>query len=264
MRAYILIILMSTLTLIDLQSALALDSEDSSDIDQVEAEIGRNAPKQSVQDLEKKDDAKFEKFSDLGKLAPFSEISVIQKRYMPKTGRFQAYGGLNYLTNDPWYWGVGATLKLGYFFTEAYGIEGTYSAFSTSEKQPIKDLRDNHAVSTSSLTTTKSYMGLDFVWTPVYGKLSLGNQKIVPFDMYFAFGGGNSGTSDSQTAGTLHFGTGQIFAISKSMGFRWDFSWNRFSAAVRDETTGNSTTNSTDNLFLTLGVSFFFPEAKYR
>lgn len=264
-KFYILLITISFLSLFH-RNAVANEPglESDPEVDSVEAEIEKNSNKQKPVTEKKIEDEKIEKFEDLVKLSSFSEVSVIQKRFLPKTKRFQAFAGLNYLTNDPWYWGMGFTGKFGYFFTEAWGIEGTASYFSNSEKQAIKDLRDNHAVSTSSLVTSKSYMGLDCVWTPVYGKFGLNNRKIIPFDMYFAGGFGNSGTSDSKSVGTLHLGTGQIFAITKGMGFRWDFSWNRYTATVKDDTTGNSSASTFDNLLLTLGMSFFFPEAKYR
>jgi outer membrane beta-barrel protein len=264
-KFYIALILISIVSLGHRDArANELGVENDPDVDTVEAEIEKSAPKQKPVTEKKIEDEKIEKFEDLVKLSSFSEVSVIQKRFLPKTKRFQAFAGLNYLTNDPWYWGMGVSGKFGYFFTEAWGIEASGSVFSTSEKQAIKDLRDSHAVSTSSLVTSKSFLGLDCVWTPVYGKLGLNNRKIIPFDMYFAAGFGNSGTSDSKSAATLHLGTGQIFALSKSMGVRWDFSWNRYSATVKDDTTGNSSSSTFDNLLLTLGVSFFFPEAKYR
>jgi outer membrane beta-barrel protein len=231
------------------------------DVDQVEAELNQNLAKQKAADQGDSSlkEEKIETFSDLGRLAPFSEVSVIQKRYLPKTGRFQAFGGLTYSMNDPWFLGLGLSGKIGYFLTEAWGIELSYTTLSNIEKSAVQDLKNNHAVTTTSLVSPKSYIGADVVWTPVYGKMSVGNKKILPFDMYFSLGAGNTGTADSQSAGTLRLSTGQIFAISKGMGFRWDFGWNRYNATTIDGTTGTF-----DNLLLTLGMSFFFPEAKYR
>lgn len=234
--------------------------EPDTDLDQIEAELQKGSTKQSP-DVEKKlEDEKIETFSDLGKLAPFSQVSIIQKRYMPKTGRLQLFAGLNYLANDPWYWGMGMSFRAGYFFTEQWGVEANYAGLSLTEKDSVKSLSTEHAVTANSLIGTKSYLGADLVWAPVYGKMSLVNRKIIPFDMYFSVGAGSTTTSDSQNPGTFRVGTGQIFAISKNMGFRWDFSWSRFNAVSQvDQSTGTF-----DNLILTFGLSFFFPEAKYR
>ena len=232
------------------------------DVNSVESEMAKSLAKQKAAtkaDTGSIKEEKMETFSDLGKLSQFSEVSVIQKRYLPKTGRFQAFAGLTYSSNDPWFLGMGLSGKLGYFLTESWGVEFSYTTLSNSEKGSVQDLRSNQGVTTSSLISPKSYLGADVVWTPVYGKMSLGNKKIVPFDMYFSFGGGNTSTADSQNASTLRLATGQIFAITKGMGFRWDFCWNRYSAKSID---GAQT--AFDNLLLTLGMSFFFPEAKYR
>lgn len=245
--------------------ARAQADESDVEIEQMEAELEKSlSPPEPVVPAVKIETIQVDTVSDLAKLAPFSDISVIQKRFLPKTGRFQLFGGLNYLANDPWYWGMGLTAKAGYAFTEALAIELTYSGFSNSEKQAIKDLRNNHAVTTDSIVTTKSYMGGDFVWSPIYGKLSLDNKRIVPFDMYFAGGGGISALSNNSSSSTVHLGLGQIFALSKSRGFRWDFSWSRFTATTTDSTTGAVSNNTFDNLLLTMGLSFFLPEANYR
>lgn len=235
------------------------DSVDEQDLNAIEAELEKSSNIQKKTEGDTAPDKKVENLSDLSRLSPFSEISVVQRRYLPKTKRFQAFAGLQYATNDPWYWGLGLNGKFGYFFSEALGLEGTYSFLSSSEKDAIKDLYKNHNVTTSSLVSPKSYTGLDLVWTPIYGKLGLTARRIVPFDMYFSLGGGSTGTADGQNASTLHFGTGQIYALTKARAFRWDFSWNRFNAKSID-----GKDSSFDNLLLTMGFSFFFPEANYR
>jgi hypothetical protein len=85
----------------------------------------------------------------------------------------------------------------------------------------------------------------------------------LPFDLYFSAGYGSTGTSSNESSGTIHLATGQVFAITKSTAFRWDFSWNFFSTSVTDSNQSTST-SSFNNLFLNVGMSWFFPEAKYR
>jgi outer membrane beta-barrel protein len=241
------------------------EEDENSDLDQIEAEIEKSAQKTPVRPSlpgATTTAPEPQSLSDLGKLAPFSEVSVLQKRYMPKTERFQVSLGLGGIMNDPWFYGLGGSLRLGYHFSESWGIEGTYTFLSSSERDSAKDLFDNNKVSTNSIVTTKGYMGADVVWSPIYGKMSLLNKRIIPFDMYFTAGMGQSqldgATSSSATA--IHVGTGQIYALSKSWGFRWDFSWNTYSATPSDK----GATTQFNNLILTLGTSFFFPEAKYR
>jgi len=245
-----------------------LSSDDAADVDQIEAEIERSAPKQQPAPTGSSatSQAEPQTLSDLGRLAPFSEVTVLQRRFQPKTERFQAGFGLGGIMNDPWFSGLGGSLRFGYHFTESWAIEGVGTFLSSSERDAAKDLFNNNKVSTSSIVATKGYYGLDLVWTPIYGKMSLFNKRIIPFDMYFAGGIGQSEV-DGATAKnlmTMHLGTGQIFATSKNWGFRWDFSWNTYSANQKSLTTGKETTTQFNNLILTLGASFFFPEVKYR
>jgi outer membrane beta-barrel protein len=216
-------------------------------------------PASAADQSEQKTDEALTDFSGLGKLASFSEVSVIQKRYMPKTERFQFFLGPAIVTNDPFFNTSGGELKFSYFLTETWGLELNYFSLATSEKDSTKELRKINGISTVNLVYPKSYMGLDLVYVPVYGKMSWFNKKIIPFDLYFAAGYGTTGTQAGEKAGTVHLAAGQIFSITKAFALRWDFSWNFFSATGID-----GSKSSANNLFLSVGASFFFPEAKYR
>lgn len=241
--------------------------EDSVDLDQIEAEIERGAPPPSrpatTNNTSTVSDP--QSLSDLGRLSPFSEVSVLQRRFMPKTERFQASFGFGGITNDPWFNGIGGSLRFAYHFTEAWAVEGTGTFLSSSEREAAKDLFTNNRVSTSSIVSTKGYFGLDLMWTPIYGKMSLFNKRIIPFDMYFSGGMGQSQVdgAKSDSIMTMHFGTGQIYALTKSWGFRWDFSWNTYTAN-QVSASGKESSTQFNNLILTLGGSYFFPEVKYR
>ncbi len=222
--------------------------------------VAEKAPKVNV---------KVEKIADLNKLASFSEISVIQKKYLPKTERFQLYAGVGTTTNSPWFLNLGAKFNLGYYFTESFGIELSGIILSNSERQVSKEIRDNNSLQPEKFVNTKNYMGADIVWAPIYGKLSLLNERIIPFDMYFSAGGGTSSTNSQEgSVPTIHIGTGQIFAINKAFAFRWDYSWSFFQAtpfiANGSASSSQPLKNSYNDLILTAGFSFFFPEAKYR
>lgn len=238
--------------------------EDQTDLDTIEAELSKSKVTAKPEPTSAREAVRNpERISDLGKLSPFSEISVIQKRFLPKTERFQFNIGLATIANDPWFYGVGLGGRFGYAFRENLAVELNYSFLSNSPKEAVKDLKQQHAVDTDSIVTAKSYLGLDIVWSPIYGKLSLFNKRIVPFDMYFAGGAGQMGVSNARTSSStaFHFGTGQIFAMSKAVGLRWDLSFNFFQA---QPTTAGANPGQFNTVLLTVGASFFFPEAKYR
>ncbi len=248
----------SILCLSILCSSAAFAEEDD-DLNSIENELSKSAPKKVAPKIDKYGDEKSGSDANLYNLSPFQEVAVIQKRYLPKTGRFEFHGGLTTITNDSFYLSGGAEARIAYYFREAHGVELFYFNFGTSERQIKTDLRDINAVATTSLIRAHSYIGLDYKWTPMYGKLTLFNQRLVPFDLYFSFGAGGTGTTTSSAAPTVHLGTGQLFALSKRTAFRWDFSWNFFA-----DKGISGTYQSFNNLFLSAGVSFFYPEAKYR
>lgn len=249
--------------------AQSSEPDETGDVDTIETEIGKKPPAPATSPNSKTLESlkEPEKLSDLSKLAPFSEVSVIQRKFLPKTERFQMYLGLATIANDPWFWGIGGGGRFGYSFTEQWAVELNFSFLSNSEKDSVRDLRTNNSVNTNSIVSAQSYLGIDMVWTPIYGKMSLFNKRIVPFDMYFTLGLGQTGITNATTSNAMsfHFGGGQIFAMSKSVGFRWDLSWNFYNATPNPGSSGASLSASQfNNLLLTLGASFFFPEAKYR
>lgn len=211
---------------------------------------------------------KIERLTDLNTLSPFREISIIQKKYLPKTERFQIYMAGGMTTNSPWFLNLGAKVNISYFFTETFGIELGGMFLSNSEREVSKEIRENNRLQPEKFVNTKSHYGADLVWAPIYGKVSFVNNRIIPFDMYFSAGVGSSSTNSQEgTNTTFHIGTGQIFALSKSMAFRWDYSWNMYKATpVADSSLGTGTpeSNNYNDLILTAGVSFFFPEVSNR
>lgn len=205
--------------------------------------------------------------TDLNKLAPFSDISVIQKKFLPKTNRFQFFAAGGLTTNSPWFNNLGLKLNLGYHMTESFGLEGSVMLFNNSESEAAKEIRSNNNLQPNKFVITKSNMGLDLIWSPIYGKIATLDQTIIPFDMYFSLGGGTSATNSQEgSVPTFHVGTGQIFALSKSMAFRWDYSWNFYQATPEVDASATSLPSQSNynDLIFTAGVSFFFPEAKYR
>jgi outer membrane beta-barrel protein len=199
--------------------------------------------------------------SGLGKLAPFSDIAVITKRFLPKTHRFEFFPNFGLIMNDAFFTDLVMGGRLGYYFTENWGIEVSGMSMSTSPKGVTTELQStsNYGVQTTSLSTATSYIGGDVKWDPIYGKLAFLNKSIVPFDFYFSGGGGITGTSQGSSAPTIHIGAGQLFAISKWLAGRWDISWYGYSA-----TSVNGSSSFFTNLHATIGVSFFFPGAEYR
>lgn len=205
--------------------------------------------------------ADFKDVSDLGRLQAFKDIAVISRRFLPKTNRWEFFIGPTLNLNDAFFANFGANARLGYYFRERYGIEALATLLTVDQRQVTLDL-ERRGVQTSSFITARDYFGLDFKWAPIYGKMTLQNKNITPFDLYFSFGLGLTGTNQGDRVSTLHLGAGQIFARSKASAFRWDFSWYMFQTASKLDASKKQ--QLFHNLLFTVGWSWFFPEATYR
>ncbi len=218
----------------------------------------RSAPKRS-----KKAAKEVDTLSDLATLAPFSDVAVIQRRFLPKTNRFELSGSLFSNLNNPFFNALGGSARVAYYIREKYALEGLALFASTSTRQVTDDLEANRGIKTDNVITSKNYMGLALKWNPIYGKITWLNKSIVPFDLNFSIGGGMTQTTQNDSAPTLHLGTSQVFAWTKSMAFRWDLIWNMYSAEATQDNGTKEKLNQND-LFLGVGMSFYFPEATYR
>ncbi len=241
---------------------LELDKKSDTQLEtEEEASAAIETPRETAKSITEpaKVEKEVKKLDDLNRLADFKEVSVIQKRYLPRTDRFQLFVGPSITLNDPWFNVFGGTLRGTYNLREAWGVEVGYSFLSSEKTQALKELNKENRTAAESIVEAKSYYNIDLNWTPIYGKMTWLDQKIVYYDTYFSlgFGGTEIQTGDSQA--TIHFGFGQIFSVSKKMAYRWDLSWNLYEARQIDA--GEGTFN---NVFLSAGISFFFPEATYR
>ncbi|MCH2534376.1 MAG: outer membrane beta-barrel domain-containing protein [Bdellovibrionales bacterium] len=199
--------------------------------------------------------------SQLAQLSAFEDIAIIQRKFLPKTERFELSGSGMFTMNNPFFNNMGASLRLSYYFTEEWGVEFNYTTLSVSEKDVTENLVKRN-IQTDSLVKPESYTGISVKWAPIYGKMALVDKKIVPFDIYFAAGLGQTKTQDSNDI-TFTGSTGQIFAITKSIAFKWDLTVNFYSPEIQTSS-GDTLKQNQEDLILGLGISYFFPEATYR
>lgn len=266
---------------------LAAPNSWADDVDSIEnlfnEDAGREERKaqEALKDLEVRPEIKqapITKLENLNLLKPFEDVAVIQKRYLPRTQRFEANFNAASNINDSFFSAYGLGGGLTYNFTEKLGIEAVFKWFDPSNSKASNQLLERGVV-TNGMVVTEMYYGLDLKWTPIYGKFSYFDKKIIPFDHYFTIGIGKTslqaGSSASNTTIkveaiddpiTLKLGTGEVFALTKWMAFRWDVSWHFMQPTVRTTKSGIPTESDDlqNNLFINFGLSFFFPEAKYR
>jgi outer membrane beta-barrel protein len=273
--------------LIEFSCVMGFSAVDDPDIDAIEAELTKKKDESKSESAGAKEanaqqGAEVEKtseeeavpdqleFKDLSKLVPFSEISVIQKKFLPKKFRFQFHLGMERLSNNPFYDSAGVASRLAFYFSESIGIEASAMTLSRKPKYVTEDLKETHEVLTTSIVSAKSYYGLDLVLIPFYGKITWLNERIIPYDFYISFGGGTTELNDiKEAAPTMHVAFGQIYALTKNIVIRWDLTGNSYQANVPEvSNTGGSSTNKHiqkfNDIFVGGGISFLFPGAGYR
>ncbi len=242
--------------------------EEEAVYDSLETELAEKDKSATRQKPDMKEAVKeFKSISDLGELAPFNDIAVINKKYLPKTGRFELSAQLMVGLNNAFFSNLGLKLNADYYFNEKWGIELSYMGLIDSERDITKNLSSERDIETKSFVLPQSYYGAAIKWSPIYGKMALFEDRIVSFDWFFTLGGGMTETV-IEAEPTLHVGFGQFLALNKNWAFRWGVDWNMYKATIIRKV-GISGSNEQveefhNDLFLAIGVSFFFPEVDYR
>ncbi|MEN0059566.1 MAG: outer membrane beta-barrel domain-containing protein [Bdellovibrio sp.] len=237
------------------------ESEDK-DIDFVEkvletnTNVFRNAPSRSQKPEMKKQRAEY---TGVQTESFYSDLAIIQKNYMPKTERLQVSLGGTLLPSDVFYRTLGASGKVSYHFTEAWGLEAFGYFFTSSEREEVKKLESEQNLSVKSLVSLSSFYGLNLYFNSIYGKTALLNNKIIPFELYQTIGVGKVRTTDSEEATSFQVGIGDIFSLTRSSALRVDLTWAFYN--TRNYLGQEQASNS---LFLTLSYGHFFPEPSYR
>lgn len=238
--------------------------------DELENEL-EDAP--SFEDKVKK--IKIKSVSDLRHLAPFEDIAVIQKRFLPKTFRGEAGLSLMSILNNKFFYLAGGAFRLGYFIREKHGLGLQGYAIHNWEKLISSRLRVNQAITAFNHIAPRFFLGVYYKWTPVYGKFSFMNRKIEYFDIFFNFGGGVkyivsalpknvSGSGVTRPvrpwAPAGRFSTGQVFALNKDFGATWEFTYYVYFY----ELLGLQGIRWRHDLSLSLGFNYYFPGVSER
>ena len=248
----------------------------------------------SLKDLEATSDrskkikrVRVESLSDLQKLTPKESVSVIQRRYMPKTFRGEFNLSVSTVINHTFFYLGGASAKAGLFIREdhGFGLEG-FAWLPPLFKMTANDMigPPNQIVPLGTVLG-QFYGGVYYKWSPIFGKFSVLNRKIVYFDMYMALGTGMSwvlngvdvidqqlrktgrGKLDNRFEQLLSsnkfpafsIGLGQMFSLTQDWAVNWELKW----ILSFIQTKAGKLYTPWDINF-SLGMNYYFPGAKHR
>lgn len=208
---------------------------------------------------------KAKSLSDLVHLAPFSDVVVIQRRFMPKTGRLSLSSSASFVLSSEFFFNPGLEAHLAYHFLEKHGIEvTTYYAFSF-RRAVTKFFQAVEIKANEINPITNGFVGITYKWMPVYGKISYYDRKILSFDTFLSFGGGMSTLSVRNSHNqivwepTMVAGIGQVFAINRDLGFRWDLRWHFTYRLTKDPVSSFLT-----DFPVSIGLIYYYPSAGSR
>lgn len=254
------------------------DSEDSEsgddDLDDLlSTPVGESSRKDEKEDLKDSSSA-FNKPQNSSYVPPSRTIKTIQEKDFMKLGRFEATPSVGFVTNDPFLNRYIAGVRLGYHITEIFAIEGEFSYAPDLGSRDWKPLTDQ-LVEENNVSPDISKLTLitnaTFQFSPIYGKVALGNGNIIHFDIYGAFGMGITQTRDDlealqavgdpvalatevQLQPTTNFGGGVRVSFNETVALRIDGR-----SLVYIETVNSTTLEMKNNFVLSGGVGFFFP-----
>ncbi len=215
--------------------------------------------------IQKVKQLKTKSVSDLVHLAPFSDVVVLQRRFMPKTGRLSLSTSASFILSSEFFLNPGMELHVAYHFLEKHGIEFSGYYVLSFKRGVTGDFRNIELKPSEVNPITNGFVGLTYKWMPVYGKITFYNKQILSFDTFINIGGGMSTLSVKNSQNktvwepTFVIGIGQVFAITRDLGFRWDLRWHGTFRVTNDPISG-----ILHDFPFSIGLTYFYPSAGVR
>lgn len=198
-----------------------------------------------------------------------TDFSVVQSRAYSKEKRYSLTLQAGPLINDVYNSGLNYGLTANYFLSERNGFGLTYISSQLGDTKVIDSFRydvgGGQAGAVPDWGRMTSYYGINYIWVPIYAKMSLLGKKILYFDMAISPHIGitnyekisNVG-NQADSAFTYGVDVSQYFFLNKHWAIRADLKNHWFKENVinsKDGTPKRTQTNNT-TLFL-LGITYY-------
>ena len=204
-------------------------------------------------------------------------IQTLQRKSFMKIGRYEGGVGLGFVTNDPF---VNRYLLGGHFayhVTEIFAVEanGVFSPdFGEGDWKPITEQIITNNEVTPDISKIQFYANANFQFSPIYGKVAVGQGRIVNFDIFGLFGSGVVNTADqidlieeeqneaaiasqSQFHPTINYGFGARIIFTEALAFRFEGRGLSYIEVIE-----STTLEMKNNFTIMASASFFFPGMK--
>ena len=265
----ILLAAISTLSSAVKAQSEAPSSIDSSTINEIDALLKQNSaedePETSKEVINKpmtKKELKKLNISDYSNViseASYNDYSVIQRNYMPKSSRLQMKGALTTVTNDVFYNNFGLALGAAYHFNETWGVGFNLTYLNSNRNTDAKNILDVQGVNIQNLVTLKNSYGASAYFTPIYGKWSLLNRRVLPFEIYLHGGAAQITNQSNLTNTAVTLGAGQLITLTRSSALDFNFNWHFYTTKNI-----NGDDQASNSMLFSIGYSLFWPKPTYR
>ena len=189
-------------------------------------------------------------------------IDVFQLRSVLKKKRheFQPFVGVT--VNDSYVNTFAVGLAYTYHISEYFGIEGVVAGYALAGLSTLSDrLRNGQELGTSGTAAqkfnpetakTRFFVTPSLVWTPFFGKFSIGGSGVIQTEFYLTAGAGLIVTNRDKHFCTT-FGFGWRTFLTRWLVLKIDLRDHAYTQKLLE------TSVLTHNLFLSVGVGFYVP-----
>ena len=193
-----------------------------------------------------------------------NELGVVQNRLYSKDKKieFGLFGGV--VASDPFLSVKNLGALLGFHFSEylAMNIFGYKDLADPSSALALleKPLSEGGLGTTANTNKPRWYLGGEFMFSPVYGKLSVLGKAIIHYDMHLLAGLGTTATESGRNL-TPHVGIGQQIYLTQRISIRLDYRLQIYNDTIVEKVQPsrigqvNGTRTNYSNT-ITLGVDF--------
>jgi outer membrane beta-barrel protein len=205
-------------------------------------------------------------------LDPDKEVFVLQNRKFRKAGHLHINAGGGITTSGAFVDSTSIQGRVGYFFSEDWGLEGLYAKNSGKENNTAKGVRNSSAGGTGTTPfrrIVENYSGAMILWSPFYSKINTFN-SIVYMDWIFGLGyaqlkeknnklritGGQAyeGVETTESHSGIMWEAGLKFYISQNWNIRTDLTAVHYKAP--NITTSGTSYKSNFDATASLGYAF--------
>lgn len=206
-------------------------------------------------------------------LEKLEEGDAIRNRVQYRGGRFFIAPTLGFTLNDPYQRNILAGAQLAYHFTESLGVGLTGLAgfaMNTDLADQVKDERPNAAK--DGFSNVGVLASLDFLYTPISGKLALFGRQAMNYDMHLVAGIGGAKVGGAKKIDDFAIapvaGIGLRTFVLNWLDINFEVRDYIYSSAVSAVTTTDTTDGSpktkadsewSNHFSATVGVGFHFP-----